>query len=122
MAETLGTITVTDKWQTVGNIRTPNWRRVAIYVDRYKRDSKDISIRINSIEGGKSFPFHTAIQNKDEISLLPKHYRLDDDTLDAFFIEELNDVVGEISVQIMAGEVGEKADDITIKLQHKIFK
>ena len=122
MSEKLGTVTVTDRWKTVGVITQSNARQIAVFIDRYKRDSTGIEIRMLAIEDNKSFPFHVLVNNENSVSLKPKHYHLEDDMLDAVFIELLYDIFGQISIQVRAENVGENPDEITISYKYKIFK
>lgn len=122
MADILGTVTVTDRWQTVGTITQANPRQIAVFIDRYKRDSTGIEIRMLAVEDNKTFPFHTLVSNENSISLKPKHYHLEDDMLDAVFIQLLYDIFGQVSIQVRAENVGANPDDITISYKHKIFK
>jgi hypothetical protein len=122
MANLLNTVTVTENWQTIGDIKTANVRQIALFIDRYKHDSSGLEIRLLGIEDGKTFPFFTQSTIKHEITLIPKHYNINDTDSDAVLVELLYDLFDSISIQCKVEKVGKTPDQITISYKGKIFK
>ena len=122
MTEILGTVTVSDKWQTVGDIIVTNCRQIALFIDRYHIDSTGLELRFLAIEQGKVFPFATTTTNKNEISITNKHFHLNDANPDSVLVELLYDLFDNICIQVKAEKVGETPDKITIMYKTRKFK